>query len=172
MKCSRCLRELEELAFPKTGHICKDCHAEYQKIYREKYRHVLYKRKNDYRKLYYDNREDVRLAKKLRQGTRYAILSQSTKSKYQPYLGCTGKQAYQYLVKLGYTEEHEVDHIIPLSFFNLKSERHKKYAMHFRNLQPLTPEENNKKKNQLPENYQELIQQIGKIRGLVPINLF
>lgn len=55
----------------------------------------------------------------------------------------------------------QIDHIIPRKFFDLTKEDNQRICFNYRNLQPLWSEENNSKK-EVPENYQEIINNIKK----------
>lgn len=68
-------------------------------------------------------------------------------------LGCTGKEANQYLESLfqdGMTwknyGEWEIDHILPCISFDLTKPDEQKKCFHYTNLQPLWREDNNKKR--------------------------
>lgn len=53
-----------------------------------------------------------------------------------------------------------IDHIIPCSYFDLTIKENQKICFNFRNLQPLWNEDNSKKSNKVPENVEELIENI------------
>jgi hypothetical protein len=52
-----------------------------------------------------------------------------------------------------YGKEWQIDHILPLSLFDLKDEKHIKIAVHWTNLQPLKSSENTVKYNHLHLHY-------------------
>lgn len=72
-------------------------------------------------------------------------------------LGCSGMDAHLYLVSLGYKLGMHIDHVVPISCFDLDNEKHQKIAFNFRNLQPLNEIENKEKYNKMPENWESVI---------------
>jgi len=82
---------------------------------------------------------------------RYNLSNKASKS--FTLLGCTAKEAKQYLEKMfksdmnweNHGELWEIDHIIPIASFDLSSETEQKKAFNFKNLQPLYKIENRKK---------------------------
>ncbi len=72
------------------------------------------------------------------------------------YTGCTSEELKTHLELLfkpgmawGKAGSFEVDHIIPISSFNLTKEENLYRCFHFSNLQPLTPIENREKSNKI-----------------------
>lgn len=106
------------------------------------------------------NNVNVRIALNIRNRLRIAILSQNTwkKGKTIELLGCSIKELKIYLEKQ-FTEgmswnnygEWHIDHIKPLSRFNLSLLEEQKIACNFTNLQPLWAIDNNKKGNKYDE---------------------
>ena len=62
-----------------------------------------------------------------------------------------------------------VDHILPCSRFDLKSEEHQRICFNYRNLQPLWENENTLKKDKLPENWEQLLNFIKEELGIESI---
>ena len=75
--------------------------------------------------------------------------------------GMTGSELYLYLKSLGYNSEiHHIDHYLPLARFNLTQLEHQMVAFYYLNLQPLEASDNIRKKDSLPDNWQDKIYQI------------
>lgn len=98
----------------------------------------------------------------------YYAIKDAQKSKHTlELLGCSIEYLKDYLEKQfepgmswdNYGEWH-IDHIIPCSYFDLTDPIQQQICFNFRNLQPLWAKDNNQKKNKLPENYQEIFNQI------------
>jgi len=106
-----------------------------------------------------DARIALRKAIKYKKGDRAVVINR--------LLGCTGKQAYDYLVSIGYDEKiHTIDHIIPYDYFNFLLEDHQLVCFNYRNLQPLTRDANIKKSNHLQEGWQEKLKYICNELGI------
>ena len=86
------------------------------------------------------------------------------------YLGCSTNEYLKWLLKndFGYTldnrgNEWHIDHVIPLSRFNLENEEQQLIAFNWRNTMPLSVEENLKKgnkiiKEQIEQHYKKLVE--------------
>lgn len=94
----------------------------------------------------------------LRRRMSAAFRAQQTKKQgmNEVLLGCTIGQARRHIEKqfkdgMSWTNHGvwEIDHIMPLSLFDLTKFEEQKKAFHFTNLQPLMKEENRKKANKL-----------------------
>lgn len=88
-------------------------------------------------------------------------------------LGCTVEELKQYLENQfieGMTWENygewQIDHIIPCAYFDLSIEKNQYICFNFRNLQPLWANENRRKRDEVPENVEELIENLRKEIGL------
>lgn len=88
------------------------------------------------------------------------------------YIGCSIEDFVKYIENQfqegmswdNYGSWH-IDHILPLDCFNLKEERELFIAWNYRNLQPLWASENCSKSNKVPENVEELINNLrGEIK--------
>ena len=95
-----------------------------------------------------------RLRKNIRNRIKMAIKSQSTSKASSSFklLGCTAKEAYDYIESLfleGMTWDNygdwEIDHIRPCSSFDLTQESEQLLCFNYKNLQPLWWEDNSSK---------------------------
>jgi len=74
-------------------------------------------------------------------------------------VGASYNEVLTYLKEKGFNKEiHDIDHIVPLSAFNMEDLNHQKIAFHYLNLQPLDSYINqNEKKDNLPNDWQKII---------------
>lgn len=84
------------------------------------------------------------------------------------YLGCDSKQYFYYLLNYNpeynlnnYGKEWHIDHVIPLSKFDLNDEENKSIAFNWRNTMPLSKKENLAKNNKIIK--QQLVQHYNKL---------
>lgn len=129
------------------------------------------KKREDSEKLKERRKVDLnyKLKDNLRARTRKALRIQSAKKNTSmgKLLGCSGKELSEYLLSMGYNPETDhIDHIIPLSKFNLTIPEHQQIGCHYLNLQPLPAFENMSKHDNLPENWEEKIIQICEVVGI------
>lgn len=76
-------------------------------------------------------------------------------------IGLSGKKLNQYLFPNGNPNyDFQIDHIIPLSKFNLKNRDHQLVALYYKNLQILPSLENLKKGASLQDNWKSIIEKI------------
>lgn len=146
---------------------CKECHKKIMKAYhsqnrdknnkaQKKWRGKNKQKSNTrvcaYQKKRYREDPVFKLKKIIRTRIYDAIKARSISSR--KLLGCTGEQAYQYLVSLftgGMTEEAflngeiHIDHIRPVASFDLTDPQQKKECFHYTNLQPLWAKDNLRK---------------------------
>lgn len=118
----------------------------------------------------YQNRKDrmqndkaFRIKEDLRNATRKAIKFKKGNRalKVNEYLGCTGLEAYNYLVSMGYDEtKHVIDHIIPYAFFDFTNPDHQKVCFNYRNLQPLDRIKNIQKSDHLLDGWEGKLKEI------------
>lgn len=107
-----------------------------------------------------NNDLNFKLSLSIRTALTRSLVKNKSYKQVERYLGCTISQFKKYLeaqFQLGmgwdnYGEWH-IDHIIPLSKFNLSNPDSQKIACHFSNLQPLWAVDNLKKGNKLPQVY-------------------
>ena len=114
-------------------------------------------------------------------------LSLTKDKKTIEYLGCNSNDYLQWILSNnnGYTlenrgKEWHIDHVIPLSKFNLDDEHEQSLAFNWRNTMPLSPKENLSKNNkillsQIEQHYKNLVEYHKKIGEEIPqcfIDLF
>lgn len=74
-------------------------------------------------------------------------------------LGCSFETFKQHIIKQFYGDmswekrNFELDHKIPCSWFDLKNPKHQKLCFNYKNIQPLTREDNIKKSDKIWTNY-------------------
>lgn len=114
--------------------------------------------RNEYMKFYNKARRQrdpqYKLLYNLRINLRSALKQNAKSGKTLDYLGCSLDEFKQYIetkFQPGMTWENygkqgwEIDHIIPISKFDLTNESELKIACHYTNLQPLWGQDNRKK---------------------------
>jgi hypothetical protein len=172
MKCSKCQQEKSESEFPKRGKWCKVCANEYfrswrenkkndddfikkeqarQKEWWEKNRERGNERQREYRK----NSTHFQLSNALRARVKYALIGCVRQDKTFDLLGCSPIEWKEHLEKMfldgmtweNYGLEWEVDHIIPVSHFDLQCQEQQKKAFHYSNTQPMWKHDNRRKGN-------------------------
>ena len=130
----------------------KDYKAEYDKVYQEENKERLKAQGLEYRKNNkdiiqakwterYRNDIEFRITDNMRKRVRKALNGNSKSASTIELLGCTGEYFRDHL-KQQFTEgmtwdNIHVDHILPVSAFNMKLKKHQKYAFHWSNCQPL-----------------------------------
>jgi len=135
---------------------CKECHKSYARIYYQKNKIRINKKQNEYRKRRIAEDVNTRLRGALRSRIRHALNFQKVikSQKTQKLLGCTVEELKQHIETLfqeGMTWDNwgrygwHIDHIIPISKFNLKDPLEQAKACHYTNLQPLWATDNLKK---------------------------
>lgn len=141
--------------------------AEYQKLYRktESFKRSIGKRKNwikSYMQKYFQERKQsdplFKLSINLRKRLNMAVRKNSKRGSAVKDLGCTIEELKIYLeskFQQGMTWENygrsgwHIDHIIPLSSYDLSSREQLLKACHYTNLQPLWAKDNLTKSNKL-----------------------
>jgi len=121
---------------------------------------------NEYNKKKYHTNSSYKITKILRRRIRDSIKSQKTSKcgHTEKLLGCFFKEAHEYIESLflegmiwdnhGYGPgKWNIDHIIPLSSFDLTKEENQRKAFHYTNLQPLWHEDNMEKGDSLDPKY-------------------
>ena len=83
-------------------------------------------------------------------------------------IGSDFKTVISYLDKLKYDRNnHDLDHIVPLSAFNIRDEKHQKVMFHYFNMRPENKYYNRYiKSNKLIHDWKRYIKKIGKIRDV------
>lgn len=112
----------------------------------------------------YENRIEVKLANKIRKRIKRAIKNNVKIGKINNLIGCSVEELKQYLEQRFYLNSKtgkmmtwenyglygwHIDHIVPLSSFDLTNKEQFLQACHYTNLQPLWAEENLKKGSKL-----------------------
>ena len=123
----------------------------YSKEYRERHRSKYV----EYARRHIQNNPNARLALNLRTRLNRAIDIKQKKGSAVRDLGCTIEYLREYLAQLfrddmswdNYGPVWEIDHIIPLSLFDLTDRDQFLKACHYTNLQPLYIGENRRKSN-------------------------
>lgn len=116
------------------------------------------------------NEDPIYKITKLLRGRVRATVTKGCKSAHTlDLLGCTIEELRQHLesqFEPGMSWENlgswHIDHIVPCSYFDLSDPEQQKICFNFRNLQPLWAKDNIIKSNKLPENYQQIINNIKK----------
>jgi len=136
----------------------KDKIKKYDQKYRKNNKDKIKKYRTKYRTKYYRERRKsdpiFRLVDNIKTRIRGAVKSQSTSKSSSSFklLGCTAKEAYDYIESL-FKEgmswdnygEWEIDHIRPCASFDLTKESEQLLCFNYKNLQPLWWEENRSK---------------------------
>jgi 5-methylcytosine-specific restriction endonuclease McrA len=174
--CNTCGGYKESEEFRGSRHTCRQCEnrknsawkaknkervAIYAKTYKElnkeKAKQIRATRRKTenaaYRKRYAEDSQ-FRLSVLMRANIRQALRKNRTRGKYLNSLGCTISELRFYLETMfrdgmswdNYGEWH-IDHIVPISSFDLTSEVEFSKAIHYTNLQPLWVKENYEKYN-------------------------
>jgi len=99
----------------------------------------------------------------LRARTRKILKIQSAKktTNMAKLIGCSGKELSDRFLSMGYDSNTcHIDHIIPISLFDLTLSEHQHVACHYLNLQPLKIKDNLIKHDSLIDNWQDKIKEI------------
>lgn len=161
-KCISCLEEksLDDFYLRtdtnKYRNQCKKCRQEYVNLYKRE--NEYYKKKyNEYRKqrriidsqfaIMDRLRSRVRKMLKAKDGTKYINTIK--------LLGCTFDVFKEYIIKQFYGNmswdklNFVLDHKIPCCWFNLNDKKHQLICFNYKNIQPLTFEDNSKKSDKV-----------------------
>ena len=162
--CVRCKITKPTLDFSKDSSkkdklncYCKSCDYQISSNWVKNNRERSNKYKNDYLKKSKSNDESFRLACNLRTRLWYALKRQLTNknTKTEELLGISFKEFKEYIEFLmtpGMTwKTIDLDHVRPLSSFDLIDPKQLKEAAHYTNIQPLLKSENRKKSSRLHE---------------------
>ena len=128
---------------------------------------------NDYFKIKRDGDISFRIASNLRARINHALKNGSVKKCHTlELIGTDISSLSIYLLNIGYNpSRHHIDHIIPLSAFDLTDKYHQLVACHYMNLQPLTPEDNTRKKDSIPNGWRNIVYDICKKRNIDPTQI-
>jgi Fe-S cluster biosynthesis and repair protein YggX len=145
---------------------------EFLKAYRDYHRGQ--KRISDNEKIKIKRRTDLqfRLIDNLRARTRKVLKIQSANKHtgMAKLIGCSGKELADRFIQMGYNPEADnIDHIIPMSKFNLSVPEHQLISCHYLNLRPLNALDNMSKSDSLPADWSDKIIQICEERGIKSI---
>jgi hypothetical protein len=162
--CNKCKRTLPlALSFNKrknrkSGYhsICKECQKKYPQGKRD---YKKYQKKKYHEDIQYNVAQKFR--RKVRQILKLFLKGKlkSTKDTYRDYLGCSIKEYKDYLeskFQEGMNWENygvkgwHMDHIIPVTKFDLTDPEEVKKCFHYTNTQPLWAKDNRKKSNTIP----------------------
>lgn len=155
-QCFEC-KEYKPLAEMRKGKPhCKNCHCESSRKWQKMNPHkVAETRKRIYNRIKSDPNKMMR--RRLRQRIAKAIKLQRRwnyeKGSVVRYLGCTAQQAVVYLEQKfdrgmtwdNYGTHWHIDHVIPISSYDLSKEEDRLKAFHYTNLQPLSAKKNMRK---------------------------
>jgi hypothetical protein len=158
-KNSEKYKEMISLSNKKQREKNRDALVEYSRKYNQEKKDILReKRKNKIK-----NNPELRIYENLRNRARIAIKRAWSDKAYKSIelLGCTPQEARQHLESLfkpGMTWDNygkgdgywEIDHIIPISSFDLTDPEQQKKCFHYTNLQPLWWYDNLVKSNKMP----------------------
>lgn len=126
-----------------------------------KYRESVRERKRVYKRNKYRNDPNFRLRHNLSRRILKAIQSKNKTCNTLTLLGVENIDEVRKHLENQFTNDmswdnrksFEIDHIIPLSVFNLVEPLQQKIACHYTNLQPLTKEDNNRKADKTPDGF-------------------
>ena len=166
--CSQCKRILPEENRVKGGaFVCKKCASENSS---KRYHGWPVKRRREYRRKCWSvmiSNPETRLRYALRKrmaSFMYRVLwgqARRSSARVIEYLGCTPQQFRQYIeaqfVRGMPWDNHgawEIDHVMPLSAFDIKDEGQIKKAWHYTNMRPLWKNENRSKAAKKPSAHQ------------------
>lgn len=170
--CIKCGVSRETERFLKKENVCLACDRKRSREYYKKrknnpeYQEKLKKTQKDWweknrewgnerQRKYRENNTNFQLSNALRARVKYALLGCVRQDKTFDLLGCTPNEWKAYLeakFKDGMSWENygsvwEVDHIIPVSHFDLTNREEQKKAFHYTNTQPLCSKLNKQKGN-------------------------
>ena len=146
------INELNRLNYKRNGDKWKKQRTEY--YYANKEKHILRRRKNQKTR---NQNPKYRIANALRCGLYNALKLNKKIKKTFELLGCdieTFKKYLQSKIMKGMTMENygtvwHIDHIIPVSKFDLSKDEEQKICFHYSNMQPMFAVENMKKRDKL-----------------------
>jgi hypothetical protein len=139
---------------------CKDCKQKYVNAYKRE-NNEFKVRFNKYRKTRREIDENYKNKEYLRGKIRTIInnIQENKLSNDITFIGCSNITFKKYFESKFYNDmswskrNFQVDHIIPCSWFDLSIEKHQKICFNYKNLHPLTEEDNRKKNEKVWLNY-------------------
>lgn len=164
----------EEIAIWRKNYLNnnKERESRRRKEYYKKNREKLVKQTYQNNKKKRENDPDFSLVEKLRNNTRRYFSNNIIKSHTtEELIGSDWETATDYLKNLGYDQTlHHLDHIIPLSAFDVQNENHQKVMFHYTNLQPVDPYYNiGIKQSRLLPDWKEIVIKISNVININPI---
>jgi len=180
-RCSECKNnEIKKYYKKNKDVICKKNKGKYNEYYKQRYNTQSPEQKQQFREYLkeWNNKEENKEKRKkylkeiyrkkpqnkilihLRKRVNDFIKGVTKKQKYLDLLGCSSNEYKLYLEKQfdknmnwdNYGTYWEIDHIKPLSLFNMEDWIERKKAFHFTNTQPLSVIENRKKSSKYSKN--------------------
>jgi hypothetical protein len=168
--CIKCLKQKSQDNFESGRNQCKDCRKTFAKSYYKSYfeknkdklligmrtysnenRDDLMRKNNEYSKKRYQTDINFKLSKSLRSRLSHAIRDNQKTGSAVKDLGCSVGEFKVYLESKFHPEMSwdnygpkgwHIDHILPLSKFDLSNHEELKKACHYTNLQPMWAEDN------------------------------
>lgn len=138
----------------------------------QKYRKVHNDKIAKYEKERASNNIKIRIERRLRTRLHHFVNGIGKQSYHtKEILGCSWEELKQHLENQfvegmswdNYGKDGWViDHIVPCAYFDMKNDLQVRICFNFRNLQPLWSRDNGSKSDSLPDNYQEIINNIKK----------
>ena len=126
-------------------------------------------------KLQRETNSEYYIKRKIRQRLKMFLKSKGIKkvNKSSELLGAEVKDVIIYLKEKGYDpNNHDIDHIIPLSLLNTQNKDHMKVMFHYSNLQPLKPDINRSvKRNNLSSGWEDSLKTTCNILGINSLSL-
>ncbi len=164
--CKSCIKIKSSIRYNKKKDIILIKNKEWINNNKEKFQRLIKKNRNKYKeydkeyaKIYHKHKRKTDSIYRLKHNLRnrfYRTITNKTKSVFE-YLGCTIEEFKLYIspqLKSGMTWENygnywEIDHIIPISSFDLTQQEEIYKCWNYKNLQPLTINENRTKRNKI-----------------------
>lgn len=162
--------------FVKAGGYCSEHAQQYAEEAHRKYRLQANEKRRVRDRDRYNNDPNFKIQETIRKSIKKALkgVRKSDNGKLENYLGCTAHQLRQYFENNHFQKEGnewmnlenwggkrchinqswELDHIMPISSFDLSDEEELKKCFHLSNYQPLSWQDNLKKGDSIPEGFE------------------
>ena len=112
----------------------------------------------------------TRMSRSIRNALNRKKQKKETRTSY--LLGCKIEGVACHLESLGYDKNiHDIDHIVPISRFDLAQILHRRVAFNFKNMQPLEKSINRSKQNKLLKGWESIIINICKSLNIESIEI-